>query len=65
MFPRFLLSYTGVRRTLNPLLVLGYKTNFRNRDRIRGGGVGYYVKENIKMKDRKDLDRLDNTIEHH
>jgi len=45
--------------------VFDVKTNFRNRDRIRGGGVGYYVNENIKMKDRKDLDRLDNTIEHH
>ena len=44
--------------------IAAYKKGFRNRDRVRGGGVGYYIKSNIKAKERKDLDRLDDTIEH-
>ena len=52
------------KNLLDSVDITGYKKDFRNRDRIKGGGVGYYIKENIKMKDRKDLDRLDSTIEH-
>ena len=49
---------------LNSVGIPGYNKNFRNRDRVKGGGVGYYVKSDIDVKERKDLTNLDNTIEH-
>ena len=49
---------------LSSVEIPGYNNNFRNRDRVKGGGVGYYVKNNINVKERKDLTNLDETIEH-
>jgi exonuclease III len=49
---------------LNHVQIPGYQFGFRNRDRIKGGGVGYYIKTTIKFKERKDISVLDNTIEH-
>ena len=48
---------------LNSVDIRGYNKNFYNRDRVKGGGVGYYVKSDINVKERKDLTNLDNTIE--
>ena len=49
---------------LNHLEIDGYKKDFRNRDAKRGGGVGFYMKSDIKYKDRNDIQALDQTIEH-
>ena len=43
---------------LNSADIPGYNKNFRNRDRVKGGGVGYYVKSEINVKERKDLTTL-------
>ena len=49
---------------LDHLEIEGYKKDFQNRDEKRGGGVGFYLKSDIKHKVRKDIQALDNTIEH-
>jgi len=49
---------------LSSVDISGYNKNFRNRDRVKGGGVGYYVKNNISVKERKELTNLDETVEH-
>ena len=36
---------------------------FRNRDIIRGGGVGIYLRDNIKFKRRKDIEKLQPDME--
>ena len=61
------LSETWLKDNVNPLNAVdipGYNKSFRNRDRVKGGGVGYYVKTDIKVKERKDLTNLDESIEH-
>ena len=52
------------KNLLNHLEIVGYKKDFRNRDEKRGGGVGFYLKSDIKYKRRDDIEALDNTIEH-
>ena len=42
----------------------GYIHAFNNRDKIRGGGVGVYIKESIKFKRREDLEKRYPTMEH-
>ena len=32
---------------LNAVDIPGYKKGFRNRDRVKGGGVGYYVQTDM------------------
>ncbi len=49
---------------LDHLEIEGYKKDFRNRDLKRGGGVGFYLKSDIKHKTRNDIQSLDNSIEH-
>ena len=39
----------------NSVKVVGYESDFRNRDRIKGGGVGYYIKENITKSETAKL----------
>ena len=49
------LSETWLKDNANLLNVVdipGYNKNFRNRDRVKGGGVGYYVKTDIEVKER-------------
>ena len=46
---------------LNAVDIFGYNKSFRNRDQVKGGGVGYYF---INVKERKDLTNLDESIEH-
>ena len=43
---------------------LGYSFCYKNRDERQGGGVGLYKKDTIKFKERQDLSKLDETIEH-
>ena len=43
---------------LNAVDIPGYHKGFRNLDRVKGGGVGYYVKTDINVKERKDLTNL-------
>ena len=47
----------------NPILldhvnIPGYKTEFKHRDQKRGGGVGLYIRGNIRYKLRKDIMEL-------
>ena len=51
----FLLEYVNID---------GYTMYFHNRDNKRGGGVGIYIKENIKHKLRKDIVNVDPALEH-
>ena len=44
----------------NPLLlsyvsILEYTFEYHNRDKIRGGGVGFYIRESISYKRRYDI----------
>ena len=52
----------------NPLLMKyvqlpGYVTEFRNRENHRGGGVGMYIKDNIRYKRRKDIENIQSDLE--
>lgn len=49
---------------LNHVSIPGYNVEFSNRKDRRGGGVGFYVKESLTYKVRKDLQRIDTTLEH-
>ena len=42
----------------------GYTTEFRNRESIKGGGCGVYIKENINYKRRRDIENLFPELEH-
>ena len=42
----------------------GYISVFRNRDVIRGGGVGAYLRESINFKRREDIEKLQPEFEH-
>ena len=33
----------------------GYVTEFRHREEIKGGGVGVYIKDNVKYKHCRDI----------
>ena len=45
------------------LQIPGYVNGFRNREIIKGGGVGYYIKSDIRFKERNDLNSLDDSLE--
>ena len=49
---------------LNHVSIPGYIQEFRNRDGIKGGGVGAYIKESIKYKRRKDIENKHPNLEH-
>ena len=49
---------------LDYVTIPGYNSEYRNREQKRGGGVGFYLKENIKYQVRKDLVKLDESMEH-
>jgi hypothetical protein len=42
----------------------GYSSLFRNRDVIRGGGVGVYIKNSINFKRRCDIEQIEPELEH-
>ena len=58
-----LFAYTN--RSLYKVFVSipGFVTEFRNREGIRGGGVGVYVKENINYKRRSDIENRELKME--
>ena len=41
-----------------------YSFCYKNQGERRGGGVGMYIKDTIKYKERQDLSKLDKTIVH-
>ena len=49
---------------LSHVSIPGYANEFRNRDKIKGGGVGAYIKENVKYKRRKDIESRYPELEH-
>ena len=49
---------------LSHVAIPGYNCVFRNRDEIRGGGVGAYLREEIEYKRRQDLENKDPQLEH-
>ena len=51
----FLLEYVKIE---------GYKMYYHNRDNKRGGGVGIYIKDNIKHKLCKDIVNINPALEH-
>lgn len=61
------LSETWLRdqpHLLQYVSIPGFVTEFRNRTGIRGGGVGAYIKDNIKYKRRSDIERAHLDLEH-
>ena len=42
----------------------GYVTECRHRDVAKGGGVGAYIKDNMKYKRRMDIEELQPKLEH-
>ncbi len=42
----------------------GYDLIYNNRETIRGGGVGFYVKQTLKYKRRKDIEEKSKDLEH-
>ena len=61
------LSETWLRSDANLLQYVqipGYNFCYKNWDERRGGGVGIDIKDTIKYKERQDLNKLDETIEH-
>ena len=61
------LSETWLQNDTNLLQYVqipGHSFCYKNRDEQRGGGVGMYIKDTIKHKERQDLSKLDEVIEH-
>ena len=42
----------------------GYATEFRHREIRKGGGVGVYIRDNVKYKRREDLENMKPELEH-
>ena len=66
-FDVFTLSETWLKN--NPYLleyvsIPGYSAVFRNRDAIKGGGVGAYIRESLHFKRREDIEKLQPDFEH-
>ena len=49
---------------LDYVSIPGFVTEFQNREGIRGGGVGVYIKENINYKRRRDIEYAHPELEH-
>ena len=61
------LSETWLRKDANLqqcVQIPGYSFCYKSRDERRVCGVGMYIKDTIKYKERQDLSKLDETIEH-
>ena len=61
------LSETWLRdqlQLLDYVSIPGFVTEFWNRECIRGGGVGVYIKENINYKHRRDIENAHPELEH-
>ena len=65
--PIIALSETWLRyqpQLLQYVSVPGFTTEFRNRQGLKGGGVGAYIKDNIKYKRRRDIENSCPEMEH-
>ena len=49
---------------LQHVTIPGYSCEFRNRESIKGGGVGAYIKESVKYKHRTDIENKEPDLEH-
>ena len=49
---------------LQHVTIPGYSCEFRNRESIKGGGVGAYIKESVKYKRRTDIEKKEPDLEH-
>ena len=49
---------------LNYVTISGYSCVFRNRENIRGSGVGIYVSDSINFKRRVDIENAEPNLEH-
>ena len=49
---------------LQHVTIPGYTHAFNNRDKIKGGGVGVFIKEPIKFKRRTDIEERYPSLEH-
>ena len=49
---------------LNYVTIPGYSNIFRNRDDIRGGELGVYLKDAIDFKRRTDIENIEPDLEH-
>ena len=49
---------------LQHVTIPGYTHAFNSRDKIKGGGVGVYIKESIKFKRRTDIEERYPSLEH-
>lgn len=49
---------------LQHVTIPGYVHEFNNRDKVRGGGVGIYIKDSIKCKRRSDIEARYTSMEH-
>ena len=47
----------------NYVQLSGYNTIFKNRTNKRGGGVGFYIKDQLEYKIRKDLTSKHESLE--
>ena len=68
-YPLNVITLSETRLKDNPSLldfvsVPGYSTVFRNRESIKGGGAGAYIRNDINFKDRKDIENLQLDLEH-
>ena len=68
-YPLNVISLSETRLKDNPALldfvsVPGYSTDFRNRESIKGGGVGSYIRNDINFRRRKDIEDLQPDLEH-
>ena len=62
----FTMSETWLKNNphlLSYVAIPGYNNEFRNRDEIRGGGVGAYIREDIKYKRRQDIENIEHQLE--
>ena len=49
---------------LQHVTIPGYNCEFRNRESIKGDGVGAYTKESVKYKRRTDIENKEPNLEH-
>ena len=55
---------TDSQYLIDHVSIPGYNILYRNRTSRRGGGVGLYVKDHIKYKQRDEINNINNDIEH-
>ena len=52
------------QQLLDYVSIPGFVTEFRNREGIRGGGVGVHIKENINYNHLRDIENAHPELEH-